>query len=124
MSRQDAWISNGVRWAPALAVMATIFVFSSIPSKEMPDFRQLDLLLKKSGHLFGYALLASAYWHGLGKATPRALGLAWLLAVFYAVTDEFHQSFVPGRTAWVGDVVIDSVGALFGLLSASMLWRR
>ena len=39
-----------------------------------------------------------------------------MIAILYAITDEIHQSFVPGRTALLSDVVIDSIGAGAGLL--------
>lgn len=95
------------RWLPAVGMMVAIFMISSIPSDRMPVFGVWDLLVKKSGHMLGYALLALAYRHAL-----RGRGrLAWLLAVLYACTDELHQRFVPGRGASVLDVGIDAVGA-------------
>lgn len=119
ISRQSFWI----RWGPALLVMLVIFVFSSIPSEEMPDLGHYDLSVKKGGHMLGYALLAQAYLWGLGKERPKAVLLAWLLAVIYAITDEIHQAFVPGRGPWVVDVVIDALGAFLGLLP-TILTRR
>jgi VanZ family protein len=47
----------------------------------------------------------------------------WVMATLVAATDEFHQSFVLSRTASVIDVMIDSIGAIFGLLVISR-WRR
>lgn len=113
--RQTFWI----RWGPALLLMAVIFLFSSIPSKEMPNFGEFDLSFKKGGHMIGYALLAIAYLHGLRSTQPKAWTAAWLMAILYAITDEIHQSFVPGRGPWVVDVVIDAIGALIGLLAVS-----
>jgi VanZ family protein len=86
-----------LRWAPTIALMLIIFAFSSRPSSSLPDFAWADRLVKKGSHMLGYAALALAYWHGLGSRRGRQ-PLAWLLAIAYAVTDEFHQSFVPGRT--------------------------
>ena len=53
-------------------------------------------------------------------APGRRLLVAWLLAALYAASDEWHQSFVPGHSPAVTDVVIDTCGALTGLL----VWRR
>ena len=104
-----------LRWFPAVGIMAVIFVFSSIPSNEMIHFGVLDLLVRKSGHILGYGLLALADWYGL-RFEKRHWWLALLLAILYAATDEFHQSFVPGRTAtWVDVVVFDFSGAAFAL---------
>jgi VanZ family protein len=111
------------RWLPAVTIMVIIFVFSSIPSEEMPHFGGMDFFVKKLGHLAGYALLAFALLWGLGLQTPGAPLKAWLLAVVYAATDEFHQSFVPGRNASILDVGIDALGALVGILPV-LMWRK
>jgi VanZ family protein len=50
--------------------------------------------------------------------------LAWLAAAIFAVTDEFHQSFVPSRTASPVDVMIDSCGAMIGLIICLMFAAR
>lgn len=63
----------------------------------------------------GYALLAIAYWRALGFQREKRW-LAWGSAVLYAVTDEFHQSFVPGRFPSIWDVLVfDNLGALISL---------
>ena len=110
------------RLLPALVMMSVIFGFSATPASSLPTFGLLDLLVKKGGHMTGYALLAISYtWALEGKtAHQRVLPAAWSLAVFYAVTDELHQSFVPGRHASAADVLIDAVGAALGLY----LWFR
>lgn len=95
--------------------MSVIFLFSSQPSERLPDFNRLDRVVKKGGHMLGYAALAVSYWSGLGL-DRRKRPLAWLLAVLYAMTDEYHQSFVMGRNPSIWDVVVfDNLGALFGL---------
>jgi VanZ family protein len=104
-------------------MMVIIFCFSSIPSNEMPRFGLIDFLVKKGGHATGYALLALANMHALGWDRKR-WPLAWLLTVIYSATDEFHQSFVPGRhPAWT-DVGIDAFGATLGLLIWGWKGRR
>ena len=103
------------KWLPALLTMGIIFWFSSQLSTELPNFDWADKIVKKSGHVLEYAIVAYWYWHALGMEKDRRR-LAWLLAVLYAVTDEFHQSFVPGRYPSVWDVLIfDNFGALIGL---------
>ena len=101
-------------WLPALAMMLTIFAFSSIPSDSMPDFNWADLSIKKGGHALGYGLLALTYLYAF-RFEASKLKYAWLLAFLYAISDEFHQSFVLGRYAsWV-DILIDSAGATIAL---------
>ena len=111
------------RWSPAVLVMAIIFIASSMPSQDLPAFGAWDFLLKKWGHLVGYALLGASYLNGLaaeGRITRRKLLWAIVLASVYAVSDEFHQSFTPGRNPSAADVAIDTVGAAMG----SLLWPR
>ena len=71
-----------------------------------------------------YASLAVSYWFGWDLEKDKKMR-AWLLAFFYAVTDEFHQSFTPGRHPSVWDVVIfDNLGALIGLWFAQWWLKR
>jgi VanZ family protein len=108
-----------LRWLPAIALMVVIFGFSSIPSQEMPSFGILDLVVKKGAHMLGYGLLALAYWYGL-RFDKRRWWLALLFAVLYAISDEFHQSFVPGRhPSLVDALIIDGSGAALMLLAVS-----
>ena len=111
------------RWSPALAVMAVIFLASATPGEDLPNAGAFDLLLKKGGHFLGYALLGAAYLRGLAWRRGPALrdvGMAILLALFYAASDEVHQGFTPGRTPAVSDVLLDGVGAAVGAAA----WAR
>lgn len=102
------------RWLPALFLTLAIFAFSSRRGDELPDFQSWDYLVKKAAHAVGYGLLALSYLRALPR---RSYFLAWLLAVSYSATDEFHQSFVPGRHAAIADVVVfDNLGALAALI--------
>lgn len=103
------------RWGPAVLMMAVIFAFSARASTELPNFGQWDYFLKKGGHALGYALLALAYWCGLAFERDKGW-FAWGLAICYAITDEIHQIFVPGRHPSVLDVLLfDNLGAMVGL---------
>lgn len=96
-------------------MMVVIFWFSSQPITQLPDFSWADTLIKKSGHMIGYGLLATAYWRGLDRKRDQ-WWLAWVLAIVYALTDEYHQRFVFGRHSTIWDVLIfDNLGALIGL---------
>lgn len=78
-----------------------------------------------------YFLLTVLIWRALSgfdaqcrlQWRTRHAVLAWLLAVVYAASDEFHQSFVSSRQASLRDVLIDAVGATLGLLGAAGLLR-
>jgi VanZ family protein len=113
-----------LRWLPAIAIMIVIFGFSSIPSQEMPSFGFWDLIIKKGAHMLGYGLLALALWFGM-HFDKRLWWLVLLLALVYALSDEFHQAFVPGRhPSWVDALIIDGSGAALMLLAIGIMRRR
>ena len=111
------------RWAPVVGWMALIFFLSAQSQFPTPQQRWLDLLLEKAGHAFEYAILAALLTRALASGR-NARGRAFLAAVvfswLYALSDEFHQSFVPGRTAGWSDVLFDWIGAMGG----AWLWIR
>ncbi len=117
----DTRLSAWIRWWPAAALMLVIFLFSSLPAARFPTFPgMLELIIKKGGHILAYGILARSYLRGIGLGRSNGRPIAWLLAVTYAVTDEWHQSFVPGRGASWLDVFLDALGAGAGL----WLWGR
>jgi len=101
-------------------MMAAIFAFSSLPVEAIPFFGEYDLLVKKGSHAIGYAMLGVAYYFALpSRLSPLYRGLlSFLMAVLFALSDEFHQSFVRGRHSALRDVGIDSLGAALALLAA------
>lgn len=108
------------RWLPAILWMVAIFIVSNQPSTDLPDFGLFDLLVKKMGHFLAYAILA--YWvQWAWQPGPVSWGWALVITAVYAATDEFHQSFIPGRFASLADVLIDISGGLTALLLTH--WR-
>jgi VanZ family protein len=107
-----------VRWMPALAVMAVIFALSSLPAASIPQFGNLDVLVKKGGHALGYGLLGLAYYYALPPRLTHGYRwvLALLMAILFSLSDEYHQSFVEGRGSTITDVGIDTAGACLALL--------
>jgi VanZ family protein len=107
------------RWCPALLMMAAIFAFSSRPSDDLPNFHLFDYFVKKAGHMTGYGLLAISYLYAFNRCDNKSFFLAWLLAVLYAFTDEYHQSFVASRHSSIWDVMLfDNFGAILALYFA------
>jgi VanZ family protein len=103
-----------------LLLMGLIFYFSSQTSTgEHPWW---DVIFRKLGHVSGYALLTALWWWALRPLASRPLLLAVAIAFAYACTDEFHQSFVHGRTGTPVDVGIDAIGMA---IAASVIsrWR-
>jgi VanZ family protein len=110
------------RWVPAILMMGIIFVASSTPASHLPYFGAIDLLVKKGGHALGYALLGLSYFYALpGRLSiPYRAVMALLMAVLFSLSDEFHQSFVEGRTSTLRDVLIDTGGATLALFTAAV----
>ena len=78
----------------------------------------IEFYVRKAAHMTEYAilgLLSFAFYRGILKKEKRQFLAALLTAAVYAATDEFHQYFIPGRSAEVMDVCIDTLGALIGL---------
>lgn len=100
-------------WLPVLAWAGLIFAFSSVPDLGT-GLGGWDLVLRKIAHAVEYAILGAL----LARATGLA-GLAFLLGMLYAVSDEIHQAFVPGRMGSPLDVAIDAMGVVIGVA----LWQ-
>jgi VanZ family protein len=115
-------ITHPALWLPPLIWMALIFIVSGTPSEEIPKIGSWDSLIKKGGHMAAYALLAILWFRALesSMSARKAFWLALGLAFLYAISDEYHQTFVPGRNGTGQDVLIDTVGAWMGLWG----WRR
>jgi VanZ family protein len=95
--------------------MAGIFLLSHQPGETLP----LPALpgLDKLAHFAVYGLLAAtlirACRPAMRQAWPgRVAAIAIIWCLLYGITDEFHQSFVPGRFADAGDILADTLGAL------------
>jgi len=101
------------------------------PQMPAAEVAQIVFLVRKGAHFTEYAVLAILLWHALWK--PRwgdqrpwswpVAGFALLLTGLYALSDEIHQSFVPMRTGSGWDVLVDTAGALTGLLLAAAAYH-
>jgi VanZ like family len=96
-------------WLPVVAWAALIFTLSSVPDLGT-GLGGWDLVLRKLAHAAEYAILGVL----LLRALEHAWGAFWLTTA-YAVTDEIHQMFVPGRVGSPLDVAIDAAGAAVGI---------
>lgn len=78
----------------------------------------INLVIRKNAHAFEYLILAlfiSNLMFNFKLKGKSAVIYIMFVCLFYAVTDEFHQAFVPGRTSLVSDVLIDFIGSLIGI---------
>ena len=102
-----------VAWA------AVIFAFSAVPGSHVPG------RIGPLAHVLEYAALGALLYSALRLDTTRkrALVLAVIIASCYAVTDEFHQAFVPMRVPDPVDWALDTAGAIAGALAVASLER-
>ncbi|ALS27428.1 VanZ family protein [Paenibacillus sp. 32O-W] len=125
------------RWLPAVAWMAVIFVLSGREGDELntvlPLFQQWMPWMESFdwGHYFAYFILALAFDFALGGRADRWSGKLLIVALcgLYGVTDEYHQSFVDGRTPDVLDLRNDCIGAAMAVALTAIpfirkRWRR
>jgi VanZ family protein len=136
-------------WLPVLVWMAVIFSASADSESVEHTSRFLEpflrwlkpdisaeaidtvrTLIRKCAHVTEFAVLAALLWRALRSRCPagewswKTAGLAFVIAVIYAATDEFHQLFVETRTGSAVDVLIDSFGAALALGALWILRRR
>lgn len=109
-------------------MVGQIFVkdFEEWPKEEQEAFAEaINYPVRKTAHATEYAILGILVlmrcrcqdtW-----SKRRMITTAWGISTAYAATDEFHQIFVPGRAGMVTDVMIDSSGALAGVLLAALV---
>ena len=100
-------------WFPAFLYSGIIFYASSLPDVKPPlDIKNVDKAVHVLEYLpFGF-LLARAFvqqWPGIKIWQVVTIG-----SLLYGISDEYHQSFVPGREAGVADVVADTIGGFLG----------
>jgi VanZ family protein len=102
-----------IPWFVVVFWMSVIFGLSSIPSLHVPFAHSYDFLLRKLAHIGEYAVLTVALSWAFQMYTSSR-GRAWLLAALaaalYAVSDEWHQTWILGRRGSFRDVGIDAIG--------------
>jgi VanZ family protein len=120
------------RWLPLLLSMALIFVMSMNhdPYKTLPSALrqpvhvaqttyQEEELFSIPGHIIEYVLLGVTAANAFVRRKHRSI-MAFILVFIgcqiYALSDEFHQLFVPGRAFELSDLGLDAIGILAGLL--------
>jgi VanZ family protein len=126
-------------WLPVLLWAAVIFIFSTdlfsgsntggvfgvvmhfiFPDITFEALNRAHFLLRKLGHFSAYFIFAVLLMRALrqenaGRIETRHLAISFAVATIYAISDEFHQSFVPSRGADIVDVLIDMSGAIAGI---------
>ncbi|MDF2557732.1 MAG: metallophosphoesterase [Bacillales bacterium] len=133
-------------WVATLSLMIGIFIFSSQPSGTSSSYsgaiiekivkpilqilhikyrEVLHTIVRKIAHFTFYGLLSISIYNLLQSYKTKNTVLLTLLVCFlYACSDEFHQTFVPGRSGEFRDVCIDLSGCLTGVILLSTIKKK
>lgn len=110
---ESASLSGGVM------EFAISLVHSLVPGIQLAEIEWFHTLIRKGAHFGAYFLLGLLVMNALGRSgvlgRKRVL-LGIITCTTYAISDEFHQLFISGRSGQVSDVLIDSLGACTGIL--------
>jgi len=127
VATRASWLRGVWLWGPPALYALAIFGLSSLSAPPAPPPQFTD----KHVHFLVFAGLAVVLVRALAKGhwsdVTIAIGMqATVLAIVYGATDEWHQSFVPGRVADLLDLAADAMGvvAAVGLLCAAAWWGR
>ncbi|MFV0395606.1 MAG: VanZ family protein [Coprobacillaceae bacterium] len=84
----------------------------------------LETIIRKTAHILEYAILTWLVFQTIKPYSKYVYQLSFIIAIGYACTDELHQYFIPGRTALITDVFIDSIGIIIILLILHLYYKK
>lgn len=106
-------------WLPLIIWCGVIFAFSSMEINHQAEFSWPDFIIKKTAHVTEYAILYWLIFRALTKKgenpSKKMFVYSLILGMFYAFSDEWHQTFVLGREGTLRDVGFDTIGMLLAL---------
>ncbi len=134
-------LTRSLSWGAVLLWMSLIFYLSHQPAtqsdqlsigitelilqridKILPhmdlDIEGFNHIVRKNAHFFAYSILGVLVIHAHKRSSVgghKQIMLSAIICILYAISDEVHQAFVPGRGPGVTDVLIDSAGAIVGI---------
>lgn len=117
-------------WAPPILYMGLIFAISSMKQPPLPTPKFEWLSIDKIYHFIEYGILSVLLTIALINAPPKWLPQNWIwvtsaiISILYGASDEWHQTFVPGRFATFSDFVSDAIGAIAGVVSVYFYYRK
>ena len=114
-------------WMPAIFWMLFIYALSSVPGGNFPKIEVPHF--DKGGHFFEYSILGAFMLRGLMHSRPgtRMFKLSVLavgLSILFGLSDEWHQSFTPGRSCDWGDAAWNAMAAIAGVWFFTRLRRK
>jgi hypothetical protein len=101
-------------WLPAIIWAIIIFSFSAHPTNSVSEVHWQDFVIKKTAHIVEYGIFTLLLFRAMKKENinkKKAFIYAFFIAAIYGSTDEYHQSFTPGREPTLRDVLFDTFGS-------------
>ena len=140
--RRNINLKGIIRWGLVFTWMLVIFILSAQLSSEsdslssgitrfilniinslLPrieiEFSAFSHFVRKSAHFIAYLILGILSMYAIDEEKNSKFtwfSKALLICILYAMSDEFHQLYVPGRSGEIKDVLLDSTGSLVGIL--------
>lgn len=116
-------------WFPVFFWCGIIFTFSSLQTNVInAPFNLTDFIIKKTAHITEFAILGIVIFRALYKTFNHSFEknayVTFIFSLIYAMSDEFHQRFVYGRTSRLRDVIIDGFGILLALYLIHILKNK
>jgi len=107
-------------WLPPVLWMILIFWASSFHTLRASPVNWQDFVIRKIAHFLEYLILFVLFFRAF-KGTTKLYSsiiyyLSFIISFLYAASDEFHQTLVAGRSGMIRDILIDTIGILFGSL--------
>lgn len=117
-----------ISWILVILWMGVIFYLSDQPDLKSSFPGGVDFILRKAAHITEFAILTLLIWRAStesvnpeSRKSRKLIVLAFLFAFFYAISDEYHQTFIFGRVGSPKDVAIDSIGIIIATI---VIWKK
>jgi len=106
-------------WLLVFLWASLIFFLSSRPDLKSSLPTSIDFVLRKIAHMTEYGILFFLFFRALRGHSmdfKKAVRLSFAFSILYAISDEYHQTFVFGRMGALRDVLIDTAGMVLAMI--------
>ena len=124
-SNQNAEKSAGLSQKVTNFVVEKVPLIKNLPKEEKEQVaNRIEKVVRKIAHYSIYTLVGILLMNLMSTYKLKELdkiALSMIIGLIYAITDEIHQAFVPGRGALLTDVILDSIGVITGIFIAMLI---